>query len=67
MKGPHECFIQIVASPYPSEADKQAAKVLMRHVNRARRSRDNVRKRLQYVEAKLAELEAAMAATGEDR
>ena len=39
--GPHQCFIAIVGSPYPSAQDKENAKVLMRHLNRSRRVRDN--------------------------
>lgn len=32
---PHQCIRSILESPYPSEADKQSAEILMRHFVRA--------------------------------
>ena len=50
--GPHECFITIVSSPYPSQRDKEAAKVLMRHLNRSRRVRDSQKAEIKRLEEK---------------
>jgi hypothetical protein len=52
----HRSFIAILSSPYPSDADKEHAKVLMRKINRLKMSRDRIRSLLdQRQNAALAE------------
>ena len=49
--GPHEAYQNIVDSRVASDHDRQCASVLMKHVNRQKRRRDNQRQEIERLKA----------------